>query len=66
MPKMPRIHQFLYMPSMRLQGSIEKPCFNCLLFLGGSIIMGKVLAIMKITPEDANSPIAELRQRIEK
>ncbi len=28
--------------------------------------MGKVLAIMKITPEDANSPIAELRQRIEK
>ncbi len=26
--------------------------------------MGKVLAIMKITPEDANEPIGELRQRI--
>lgn len=27
--------------------------------------MGNVLAIMKITPEDANAPIGELRQRIE-
>ncbi|TRO55218.1 elongation factor 1-beta [Candidatus Bathyarchaeota archaeon] len=26
--------------------------------------MGKVLAIMKIMPEDANEPINELRQRI--
>jgi translation elongation factor aEF-1 beta len=27
--------------------------------------MGKVLAIMKIMPEDANNPIADLRQRID-
>ncbi|MFX1576907.1 MAG: elongation factor 1-beta [Promethearchaeota archaeon] len=27
--------------------------------------MGKVLAIMKIMPEDANKPISELRQRID-
>ncbi|MFX1564687.1 MAG: elongation factor 1-beta [Promethearchaeota archaeon] len=27
--------------------------------------MGKVLAIMKIMPEDANKPIGELRQRID-
>ncbi|MFX1319592.1 MAG: elongation factor 1-beta [Promethearchaeota archaeon] len=27
--------------------------------------MGKVLAIMKIMPEDANDPIGELRQRID-
>jgi elongation factor 1-beta len=28
-------------------------------------IMGKVIAIMKITPEDANAPIDELRQQID-
>lgn len=28
--------------------------------------MGRVLAIMKIMPEDANKPIGELRQRIDK
>lgn len=28
--------------------------------------MGKVIAIMKITPEDANAPISKLRERIEK
>ncbi|MFW9831728.1 MAG: elongation factor 1-beta [Candidatus Thorarchaeota archaeon] len=27
--------------------------------------MGKVLAIMKIMPEDANAPIGELRERID-
>ena len=27
--------------------------------------MGKVIAIMKITPEDANAPIGELRQQID-
>lgn len=27
--------------------------------------MGNVLAIMKITPDDANAPIGELRDRIE-
>jgi translation elongation factor aEF-1 beta len=42
------------------------PCYDNLQYYSEVFSMGKVLAIMKITPKDANAPIAELRQRIEK